>query len=179
MGKLSVSTKVLALDLATHFGWACGAASDERPLSGHMKLPSDPTGLGQMASAYHDWLCQIRKQHEVDLIVFEAPINGMGMTNMRAQMILKGLIWHTEFVAFRMKTQVVQVNNGTWKKHLCGSGKVSKKIKPYPVIAALDRMGYAIKDDNEADAIGIWLHTVHEVDRSRSHTMTPLFAGVA
>jgi hypothetical protein len=170
--------KILTLDLATHFGWCFGPANGE-PRWGAMKLPTDPKGMGATAKAYHLWLTEIRRELLPDMIAFEAPINGMGQTNMRAQMILKGLIWHTEFVGEMVGVDCVQVGNGAWKKHICGSGRVSKKMKPYPPIVECKRYGYDITNDNAADAVCIWMYVVDHINPGRAALRTPLFAGAA
>ncbi len=176
MGRYAPSTKILSLDLATEIGWAFGAA-DSVPIWGHYRLPKTGDNIGPYIGAFHMWLVQMLKEHKPDMMVFEAPINGMGQTTMSTQLKLKGLIVHAEFVAhMKNMEQPVQVSNSTWKKHVCGNGRFGKDVKPYPPSAAMERLGFVIPNNNAADAMCIWHYIVNTINPARAAASTPLFA---
>ena len=65
--------KILALDLATKSGWACGSPDGE-PRYGTKVLPSTGEDIGRFAAAYNEWLLDMITLESPALIVFEAPI---------------------------------------------------------------------------------------------------------
>ena len=173
--------QLLALDLATNLGWACGDTKDGEPKSGAFRLPSTGEDYGTFAMAYHAWLIEMLKAHRPAHIVFEAQIPALGATNMTTQQKLGGLCWHTEFVASMKGLKVNRVAIGTWKSFFCGTSKFSKpKTKAaaaqYPVVKACRQRGWHhVIDDNEADALGIWCYAMGVLDPEHATRFEPLF----
>lgn len=173
---------VLALDLATHLGWCVGDHDQGDPTSGHFKLPSTGEDVGAFIDAYDRWLVPMLSEHQPALVTFENPIvQGSGKTTLSTTMKLVGLAVHTEFRCRRFTwkrdrppIEVANVNVGSWKVSFCGGAKFSKETKPYPPIKRCHELGWSwIKNDNEADARGIWCHTIGSMGTNGAR-FTPL-----
>ena len=169
--------RLLSLDLATRLGWAYGDARLGDPVSGWHKLPVTGEDIGRFAAAYDHWLNAMIDEARPDLIVFEEPMpTTAGRSTLSTTLKLQGLCWHTEFVANARRVNVRQVHASQWKKHFCGTGRVSKSMKPYPPIVACKARGWhAVSDDNEADALGIWSFACGIAAPGAAHRLDPLF----
>ncbi|GJE13669.1 hypothetical protein [Methylobacterium longum] len=148
--------KILALDLATKTGWAVGSP-DSEPRYGTKVLPSTYEDIGRFAAAYNEWLLDMITLESPALIVFEAPILA-GQTTLTTARKLGGLAWHTEFVCNLRQVRCAEHHLQSVKKFFAGSGCADKTA----MIEAARRHGWDPKDDNAADALGLWACTVHE-----------------
>lgn len=148
--------KILALDLATRLGWACGSPDGE-PQYGTKVLPSTGEEIGRFADAYDEWLLDMITLESPAMVVFEAPFLG-GVRNANTSRKLMGLCWQTELACYRRQIRCFSHNNQSLKKDFAGSGRAEK----VDVIAACRRHGWDPKDDNAADALGLWACAVHE-----------------
>lgn len=148
--------KILALDLATRLGWACGAP-DSEPTYGTKVLPSTGEDIGRFAYAYNEWLTDTLTLEDPALVVFEAPILA-GKTTPSTARKLMGLAWHTEFVCNIRGVRYMEHHLQSVKKFFTGNGRAEK----HEMIAAAERQGWHPKDDNAADALGLWACAVHE-----------------
>lgn len=167
--------RLLSLDLATRLGWASGDTEAGDPVSGYYQLPKTGEDIGRFIAAYHNFLVQLIKDQDPELIVFEEPINNAGKTTLSTLLKLWGLCSHTEFVATWKKIHVRQVNSGTWKKGFVGRGGFGKSAKPYPVLVACHERGWEhIVDDNEADAVGLWCFSVRFASPGKEARFDPL-----
>ena len=147
--------KILALDLATRTGWACGAVNGE-PRWGIKVIARPHTDVGAFASAYDLWLSDMITVEQPDLLVFEAPILPRQTTLDTARKLM-GLAFLTELIAFRRDLACREVNIRTVKKFFAGHGHAAKS----DMIDAARRHGWNVKDDNEADALGVWALAAH------------------
>jgi crossover junction endodeoxyribonuclease RuvC len=146
---------ILTLDLATHLGWACGSPADE-PRFGSHRLPSTGDEIGRFLVAFEDWLCDMITVESPVIVVFEAPILTRGNTSPIVARKLMGLANATETICYRRETMCRQANLSTIKKGFAGHGRAEKA----DMIAAARRWGWDVKNDNEADALGVWFETV-------------------
>jgi crossover junction endodeoxyribonuclease RuvC len=149
--------KILALDLATRCGWACGAPGTE-PTYGTKVLPSTGEDIGRFAGAFNEWLLDMMTLEDPGVVVFEAPVLA-GTTSLATARKLYGLAWHTEFCCQMRQVRVMEHHLQSVKKFFAGSGRASKD----DMIAAAHRQGWAPKDDNAADALGLWACAVHQL----------------
>lgn len=148
--------KILALDLATRLGWACGSP-DEEPHYGSKLLPSTGAEIGRFGDAYDQWILDMITLENPALVVFEAPfVSGTGNANTARK--LMGLCWQTEIACYRRQIRCMEHNNSSVKKMFAGNGRAEKG----EMIAAAQRLGWDPKDDNAADALGLWACAVHE-----------------
>lgn len=175
--------RLLVLDLATRLGWSSGDTEAGDPVSGFHKLPSGSTNdakIGEFLEAYHMWLIDKLKEQDPSMVVFEAPIPATGRTNMTTLMRLWGLCNHTEFVCQMKGIDVRQVSAVTWKNAICKQGNFSKAVKPYPPIRKCHELGWEhIKDDNEADALCLWIYSVRFASPGAEARFDPLFSTIA
>ena len=148
--------KILALDLATSIGFACGAP-DSEPAYGTKVLPSTGEDIGRFAYAYNEWLTDMLTIEDPVLVVFEAPILA-GKTNPSTTRKLMGLAWHTEFVCNVRQVRYMEHHLQSVKKFFAGSGRADKA----DMMAAARRQGWNPKSFDAADALGLWACAVHE-----------------
>lgn len=168
--------QMLALDLATKLGWAYGDTEAGEPVSGSFQLPKSGVELGPFLAAYGQWLQPMVQKHGIEIIVMEEPIMPNGMTQMATLLKLYNLIGTTERGAYAWAVPVRQVPASTWKKYFCGKGNVGKSTKPYPPIVRCHELGWEhIKDDNEADALGLWCYSAGVISPRSAVRFDPLF----
>lgn len=151
--------KVLALDLATRTGWAVGQIEGE-PVYGTHLLPETGSDIGSFLLAFDQWLHDMLTVHAPTLVVFEAPILA-GRTQLATVRKLACLAGHTEFVCAGRQTRRMEADLQTVKKFFAGHGRADKAA----MIAMARRYGWFPKDDNAADALGLWSYAVFCVDR--------------
>ena len=153
--------KMLALDIATKFGWAVGSA-ESIPLFGSHQLPK-PRYEGDFSArflALAQWLHDAIDMHKPDMIVYEEPVMPRGVemsTTWATTRLLIGLVSWADGVAEDRGLKAFEVNNSTWKKHFSGSGRAEK----IDTIRRCFSLGLHPADDNAADAIGILSYALH------------------
>lgn len=148
--------KILALDLGTSLGWACGAPDGE-PRYGTKVLPSTGEDIGRFAYAYNEWLLDMLTLESPGLVVFEAPVL-TGKTSLATARKLYGLAWHTEFLCSIRQVRCMEHHLQSVKKFFSGNGRAEKP----EMMAAARRQGWDPKSYDAADALGLWACAVHE-----------------
>jgi crossover junction endodeoxyribonuclease RuvC len=154
---------LLALDLSSHTGWACGDTATGEPEFGTFDLPKTGTDVGRFAQAFDAWLrttLEIKQPHRV---VFETPILPR-LTQIATVRKLTGLAWHTEFVCRQIGVSCAEADIQSIKKFFTGNGRADKAA----MIRAARRYGWRVSDDNQADACALWAYAVHEIDPANS-----------
>jgi Holliday junction resolvasome RuvABC endonuclease subunit len=91
----------------------------------------------------------------VTSVVFEAPLLP-SMTSFKAVTKLHSLAGHTEWACLRRSIPCASAHNGKVKKASTGKGNAKK----HETMAAITALGFFPQDDNEADAIAIWLYAL-------------------
>lgn len=166
--------KILTLDLATELGWCLGRPGDE-PRWGAFRLPKTGKDAGAFGAAFHRWLYPFLKEELPELVVFEAPLQGgFGQSTFATKYKLQGLCFNAETLCRLMNIRVYQVDAGTWKSAIIGTNRFNKQSKPYPPIEACAQRGFRISNDNEADAVCLWLYTLGVVDEKAAAQFDPL-----
>lgn len=149
---------VLALDLASRLGWALWQAPG-RVASGSLKLPG--RGLGHDLCAYRDWLDAQLSATKCWGVVFEAPWIGPQTSQDTARKLM-GLACVTEMVATdRQVTRIAEANNATVRKHFIGRGHGPRDELKALTVRICKAMGWAVRDDNEADALAVLHWCLH------------------
>lgn len=146
-----MARSVIAFDLATATGWACGAP-DAEPRFGTKMLPKTGDEIGRFLVAFEDWLNDMITVEDPALVVFEAPILRRGGGNPIVARKLMGLANCVETICYRRDVSCRQAHLATVKKSFTGSGRAEKA----EMIAAARRWGWDVRNDNEADALGLW-----------------------
>lgn len=169
-----IGQKILSLDLATEIGWTLGRPGEE-PRWGVFRLPKTGKDAGAYGAAFHRWLYPFLKKELPDLVVFEAPMQGgFGMSTHATKYKLQGLCFYAETLCRLMDIRPYQVDAGTWKKAICGNGRINKDMAPYPPFVALAQRGFDVTNHNAADALCIWLYALGCVDERAAAAYDPL-----
>lgn len=145
-----ITGTVLALDLATHTGFAVGPLSG-RPNFGTHVLPSTGDDTGKFIAAFDDWLQFMLDSQPIDLIIFEAPSLFAKTTPVTVEK-LTGLATHAQLVGHRRGIRRRSANASKIKKHFTGRGNAKKD----EMVTRARRLGFPVVDDNAADALAVW-----------------------
>lgn len=176
-------TRVLALDLATKTGWACGN-TDRDPVShGVAVLPSTGEDIGWFADAFEMRLAELLDEMEPDHLVFESPILRGKKTSLAAARKLCGLAYHTELIARRRKLLVTEANLSEIRDHFIGITSAPRDVPKAKrrqwlkdkVVAECKRRGFSVTSDDDADAIALLSLRLSQLDATYSLKATPLF----
>ena len=164
------ASMILAIDGAVASGWALGAPGTiPRVGLQRLKKPSEDTWLvADGAARFVRDICFIESTRP-DLIAIEALMPNFNSGDDRerqiqrsaASMLVPPLIMGAvRGIAACYGIQVVQVYPATWRKHFLGRSNFgSRDETKRQTIAQGHRLGYlpvGCKDDNMADAVGIW-----------------------
>jgi len=148
---------ILALDLATRAGWAYSI--DGEISSGVFDFASD--GHKGMR-AIHCWTdLNLLMKHKFTHIYYEKPFRHM--SNQAAHMFgwWEGLMYMA--LANNSQPEPIQAAPTAIKKFITGKGTAKKN----DVIAAVEKLGYHPKDDNEADAVALLLMAIDQQNNSQ------------
>ncbi|KAA5605445.1 hypothetical protein F1188_11130 [Roseospira marina] len=162
-------TVLLALDIATHCGFARGSIAGHRattPIEAASGVrAAQPEGgtrafrgpLGEAMARFADWLW--RTTEGVDLLAYECPILPR-TTTIDTIRRLDGLAGIAAMVAHkRGLPEPLTPQPAEIKRHWAGSGRAEKTDM---VKACRDR-GWTCVDDNHADALALWDFTVAQI----------------
>lgn len=139
---------ILALDLGTVTGWACGAA--EAFVSGTWNLKGTRyEGGGMRFLRFRSRIGEVHDDHGLKKIVYEEVRRHAGTDAAHIYGGLQGVL--TSF-AEEHGIPYAAVPVGTIKKFWTGKGNASKDA----MIAECRRRGFSPADDNEADAIALY-----------------------
>lgn len=162
---------ILALDLARRTGFAHDGDDGSRPRFGTFTAP-EPTGTratgrgyGRPFHGFEDWLWARIELLRPDLIVYEAPLSMLMrgemvggelviklLTNPETVRMLVGLAALVEAAAWRARVRLLEAHLSTVRKRFTGNGRAKKP----EVTARCHALGWAVEDDNQADACAIW-----------------------
>jgi len=149
--QISVKYRMLALDPATHCGWAIS-----NDVYGVWNLtPKRDESMGMRLIRFRAKLIEIIENEKINLVSFERP-GGRHTGAIIVQSELQGqikVICEERFIPYRA------YSSQEIKKHATGKGNSGK---PQMVSAAKQKLGYTGKDDNEADAL--WLLDLTKLD---------------
>lgn len=152
--------KCLALDIASKTGWA--TTVNGALCFGMYEVKSAGEGEGLGFYGFEIWLATMIRENRPDLIAVEAAVPTMpnkqkkGFTNFQTQKVLLGLQAIAKLVGVKTGIEVCEVYASTARKTVTGSGAIKKP----EVIKFLRERGYAVKEDNAADSLVIYLHTL-------------------
>lgn len=166
---------ILACDLATVTGWACGAPGD-RPIWGHRRNGWPGAPVGAVLADFADWLEGMIDKLMPSRLYYEAPYLSRQITNPATVLILYGLQAHFLTIAHRRDLVAVKVYIKTAAKHFVGSGGLRRDEKKKATIAMCETYGWKVADDNEADALAIFTYAEAQVDPTVRRASGPLWA---
>ncbi|MCT4654255.1 MAG: hypothetical protein N4A65_00435 [Cohaesibacter sp.] len=124
------------------------------------------------------------KGHEVSTVIIESPILPSGVTQIKTLLKLYALNVNTHDIVKALGCSLEEVPVQTWRKHfLLGrtppkehrvKGKQSNWYKK-AVKQRCQDLGWQIKDDNQADALGLLDYSRSRMDPTYAAKSTPLF----
>jgi Holliday junction resolvasome RuvABC endonuclease subunit len=142
--KIDKDLRILALDPATHCGYAIN-----RSLYGVWNLTAKrDESVGMRLIRLRAKLHEVIAGERINVVVFERP-GGRFKASIIVQSEIQGQI---KTVCEDLKVQYRAYSSTEIKKFATGKGNAGK---PAMIKAAQDKLGYPGKDDNEADAL--WL----------------------
>lgn len=178
-------TVVLALDPSRHTGWAVDHPDNPgRPLSGVWDLPGSKDQYGRAGLALSQAIAETVKAHAVEMIVYERPLDprnlgdhvdksvnhgGKPRKDFRADfetirlligipMIIETAVEHYKSQGRKIDVQEVFVQS--WRSHFTGTQKGGKE----PTKARCVQLRWGFRNDNQADACGIWAFAKAHID---------------
>lgn len=136
--------KILALDVATHCGWAL-----DKTIYGVWNLtPKRDESAGMRLIRFRSKLKEVITSEHINLVVFERP----GGRHVGAVIVQSELQGQVKVICEDMNIPYRGYSSQEIKKFATGKGNVGK---PAMIAAAKQKLGYIGENDNEADAI--WL----------------------
>ncbi len=140
---------ILALDLGSTAGWAVRTCTGTVNSGTWSHKASRFDGGGIRYVYFAKWLDEIEELlGPFQYIAYEEVRNHKGVD---AAHVYGGLWAHLTAWAERKKIPYEGIPVGTIKKHITGKGNSGKEL----VIAGVRKLGFAPKDDNEADALAL------------------------
>jgi hypothetical protein len=152
--------RVLAIDAASICGFALGATGEE-PRFGTRNF-SGSNASGEVVARFTRFLRATIEREQPEIIAYEAPYFPMGFrngppANARTLRRLLGLAEIIDAIAWDYRLRCYQATAGEVCSYLTGKsnwgGRAQKKAA---TIAAARRWGWAVNDDNAADACAVW-----------------------
>ena len=143
-GKPNPDNKILALDVATHCGWAVS-----HEIYGVWDLsPKRDESAGMRLIRFRYKLKEVIEKEKINLVVFERP----GGRHVGAVIVHSELQGQVKVVCEDLSIPYRGYSSQEIKKFATGKGNANKVAM---IDAAKDKLGYPGKNDNEADAL--WL----------------------
>lgn len=153
---------ILALDLATRFGWCCGELDSGGPEFGGGLFAPEGSKSGAIFGAAFKWTAEMIQTRNVNRVVIEAPLDPrhLGSKTTRATGLrLIGLPAVVEAASYLCGVRdFVEVRADQVRFNIVGR-KVKKADAKGLVMAGVKARGFDCEgDDDAADAVAIWLH---------------------
>lgn len=169
--------KVLALDLASVSGWACGEPGGE-PEHGSIRFASAGAAHEAVFAGALRWMSDTMTSRAPAVVVWEAPLATSfkrGSSNVNTTTLLYGLPAVIGAVSYlRGCYDIRKADTKDVRNHFIGCNPKRVKAKPM-VIRQCRVMGWEVKDDNEADALATWHYMCALIAPRLAMRPTPLF----
>ena len=150
---------ILALDISTSaLGWSVWNGSDYHwGIQSFTKYNKD---YGSLFLSYRQWLEEMIQDNTPEVISMEASYNNMKGAS---GYLLSSMNAITHMVAFEQDITRYEYAVPTIKKFITGSGRASKE----EMIEAIQKRGFEVNDDNEADALGVMFLTQFNLNKEK------------
>jgi hypothetical protein len=158
MKQIPANSYVLALDPATKTGYAIGRPK-EQPVLATVDLGDEFATHNDIFRRAHYWLAGVLKAQRPDLFVIEdvvPPSAIQGRTTHSGSIISVGLSGIFIGMAGAHGIPVLRAPISTWRKYFLGHGKLPREKAKLAAMRQCRRLGCTYKDDNAAEAGGIW-----------------------
>lgn len=150
---------ILAIDLATAFGWAEGVPG-KKPLSGSERFAPPGASDGAIGAAALKWAADRFAVSRPKTIFIERPgLYGVAKGKSSVQVIqrLLGLCFLVQSVAYRRGIYDVRYARADEVRlHFLGSRKLSGDAAKKSVSARCKALGWEHQDYDESDALALW-----------------------
>lgn len=167
--------RILCLDQSTRTGYAVGdERSDAKFIFGSFRMPKRDD-IGERLVIFRDGLVGLIEDHQPDLVAYETPFFPVGnQASAVGEPGKKGARFNVNTIKFLHNLEGVLIEttarysiptehfpSSSWRVTALGYGRLPqgaqedfKKL----MIKRAKMLGYNVKDDNEADAIGMLMH---------------------
>ena len=167
-------TDILALDLATDTG-ICRGVVGGRPIFETISF----AGNGGVFACALVWISDyVRKSPSPDLIAIEDTLPTTftkGRTNKQTNDRLIGLAAIVQAVAQQNKIELYKHSVSMIRRHFIGTNDFPRKQAKLYTIAKCKELGWAVEDDNQADAAALWQYQCSLIDPIQGLRVSPLF----
>lgn len=157
---------VLAIDLATAFGWAEGAPG-EKPISGSERFAPPGSSDGAVGAAAIKWAADRFAVSRPRTIFIERPglySVAKGKSSVQVIQRLLGLCFLVQAVAYRRGIYDVRYARADEvRKHFLGSRKMSGEAAKRSVSARCKALGWEHRDYDESDALALWSYGCDQI----------------
>lgn len=174
-----MAPRILALDLASRTGWACGLPNEDKPRSGSVRFAREGASLGAIYTGCRQWLADfLATNPDVRLIVFEAPMapqHMAGFTTAHIIRVLIGLCAVVEEYGHAGGYDVREAKVSDVREHFIGSNRIKRKAAKAATIEGCHGLGWAPCDDNAADALALWHYQASVFVPKLALQTSPLF----
>lgn len=143
---------LMGLDTSKSCGWAL-SRDWGHPLFGVKEFPrGNNVEPGRVFNLYEQWLRDMIALHQIDLVLYEAPVQGVD--NMETAFILIGMAAYTDGICNDLGVRVYREESSTIRKHFIGYGRTRKgrNIKD-DVGFKCRQLGWKVSDHNAQDAL--------------------------
>jgi hypothetical protein len=157
-------------------GW-CEGAPGEKPTSGTHRLSPPGSSSAATLGGLIGWLGARLTAFHYRLVVFEAPLDPRWQKQPRSEKTARtliGLCGITEGICHQTGHRVTEADVGKVRYHVLGQRPPKGEGKAL-VMQRIKALGCSFKDDNEADAIALWLYATAIVDSKLAQMTSPLF----
>jgi hypothetical protein len=171
---------VLALDLSSVSGWACGEPGG-KPVHGSIRFAAKGASHEAIFAKAFEWTVNKITECDPRIVVWESPLAGFksGRTTNDVTTILFGLPAIVGVVAYRHGVyDIRKADTAAVRHHFIGCNPKRAKAKGM-VVRQCYAMGWKVTDDNEADALAIWSFMCSLLDPSLALAPTALFGRTA
>lgn len=171
--------RILALDQATRTGYAFGVERSDAPyIFGSFRMPKRDDN-GERLVIFRDGLIGLIEAYQPDLVAYEEVYSPVGMHNakpvegkdhrIKFNPATFGFLKNLEGVLIectaRHSIPTEHYPSSSWRSTALGMGRLPTGAPQGEfkrmMIRRAKALGYDVKDDNEADAIGILMHCLH------------------
>ena len=168
--------RLATFDLATTVGWACGAPS-QRPMWGHERMAPTGSGPGTVALNSMGWLDHKIGDLKPSHVFAEDQYLGGNRINPDVLRRLYGLRFMCEAMCEKHGASLTWVPIATVTKFFTGLARWPKGEKKQATMRICALYGWAVSDDNEADALALFLYGEHQLlpAAARTRSMGPLY----
>lgn len=143
--------KILALDIATKTGWKTETSSGVWDLK-----PNRGESEGMRVVRFKSKVKELIQLEEINIISYERP----GGRNKYSIITASEMIGVLKDLSIEMNVDIACYSSKEIKRFATGNGNCNKEA----MIKAAKELGYHPKDDNEADAIHLYLLTIKDLN---------------